>query len=365
MTKPQPTAPPPPRPFQFRLRTLLLLFAVLGSSLAVFGAWGIVVFGLVTALALYLHTPKSLFSRIVLAMGALCSICIVLWLLTIAIIDVHRTARRAQCINKLHQIALALHEYHKANGCFPPAYVADKDGKPMHSWRVLILSYLERNDLYKVYNFNEPWDGPNNKKLLASRPWEYGCPSDPDAQKPGAAQTSYVAVVGPNTAWPGSKSRKLGPADFPGGENHTVMLVEVADSRIAWTEPRDLSVDALGKAGARSPEPTASSRHGQGENFLFTYDDGPRIFMALADGSVQCLRPEGLSTEGLWRMLQVGACHEEELDRLASASRGVKMHPKWPNIAALAVWLLLVGTLLVGAVQSRRGWQGSAELPAG
>ena len=44
--EPQPTPPPPGPPFQFSLRRLLLLFVVLGSSLAVFGAWGIVVFGL-------------------------------------------------------------------------------------------------------------------------------------------------------------------------------------------------------------------------------------------------------------------------------------------------------------------------------
>ena len=73
-------------------------------------------------------------------------------------------------LNNLKQIAMALQCYHQANGCFPPAYIADKTGKPMHSWRVLILPYLDRDDLYKAYNFTEPWDGPNNKKLATSRP---------------------------------------------------------------------------------------------------------------------------------------------------------------------------------------------------
>ena len=36
----------------------------------------------------------------------------------------------------------------------------------MHSWRVLLLPYLDRSDLYKAYDFTEPWDGPNNRKLL-------------------------------------------------------------------------------------------------------------------------------------------------------------------------------------------------------
>ena len=60
--EPQPTVPPPRPPFQFSLRTLLLLFVVLGSSLAVFGAWGIVVFGLVVGLAVYIHHAESLSS---------------------------------------------------------------------------------------------------------------------------------------------------------------------------------------------------------------------------------------------------------------------------------------------------------------
>ena len=69
-------------------------------------------------------------------------------------------ARRAQCANNLKQIGLAFHNYHDAHKTFPPAYIPDKDGKPMHSWRVLILPYLEQQALYKRYNFDEPWDSP-------------------------------------------------------------------------------------------------------------------------------------------------------------------------------------------------------------
>ena len=68
MTSVEPTSPPPPRPFQFSLRTLLLLFVVLGSSLAVFGVWGIVVFGLVVGLAIYVQQVESLSSLAYLAL---------------------------------------------------------------------------------------------------------------------------------------------------------------------------------------------------------------------------------------------------------------------------------------------------------
>jgi type II secretory pathway pseudopilin PulG len=76
-----------------------------------------------------------------------------------------KAARRFQCLNNLRQIALALQNYRDDFGCFPPAYVADDAGKPMHSWRVLILPYMDRKEVYSQYNFNEPWDGPTNSRL--------------------------------------------------------------------------------------------------------------------------------------------------------------------------------------------------------
>ena len=163
-TEPQPTAPPPRPPFQFTLRALLLLFVVLASSLAVFGGWGIVVFGLVVGVAIYLNQIKSWWSLTYLALAALCLMC-----LMPAVATSHVAGNRAACGDNLKHIAMALHKYRQANGCFPPAYIADKNGKPMHSWRVLILPYLDQDALYKAYDFTEPWDGPTNKKLLALR----------------------------------------------------------------------------------------------------------------------------------------------------------------------------------------------------
>lgn len=78
--------------------------------------------------------------------------------------SVREAARRVSCLNNLRHIELALHNYHNAHGCFPPAYIVDESGRPMHSWRVL-LPYLEQEALYDQYDFSEPWDGPNNRKL--------------------------------------------------------------------------------------------------------------------------------------------------------------------------------------------------------
>ena len=85
--------------------------------------------------------------------------------------------KRIACNNNLRQISLALYNYEKADGCPLSAYIAGKNGRPMHSWRVLILPYLGDDTLFKRYNLNEPWDGPNNKKLLDSMPGFFACPA--------------------------------------------------------------------------------------------------------------------------------------------------------------------------------------------
>ena len=72
---------------------------------------------------------------------------------------------QVECAANLTKIGLAMHAYHEAYGCFPPAFVADTRGRPMHSWRVLILPFAGERALYEAYRFDEPWDGPNNRHL--------------------------------------------------------------------------------------------------------------------------------------------------------------------------------------------------------
>jgi hypothetical protein len=354
-TEPQPARPEPKRPgFQYSLTTLLLLFVVLASSLAVFGGvGGIIVFALTVGLAIYLHQGWPLAYLLLIVPFLICLGLLMPAVQAAAFQAAREPARRAMCANNLRQIALALLYYEQANGCFPPAYIADKNGKPTHSWRVLILPYMEELHLYKTYDFTEPWDGPKNKKLLANRPMGYVCPSDPNADSPGSTQTSYAAVVGRSAAWPGAKTRKLGSVDFPGGVTNTIMVVEVANSGIQWTEPRDLSLDALAAAGAKPPTLTVSSNHGKGEDFFFTYDYPCGANVVMADGSAHYLPPGSLSSENLQKILQVGGYREEENGSL-STSYDEGRHPRWPNIAALALWFVSVGALLYRAVRSRK-----------
>jgi hypothetical protein len=125
-------------------------------------------------------------------------------------------------------------------GSFPPADIADRHGRPIHSWRVLILPQLERQDLYNAYNFAEPWDGPNNRQLadkIGSVYLRSGLGSDQ------SRTTSFVAVVGPETAWKGTEPLKY--EDLRDGKGETLLVVEVPDGRFHWMEPRDLRFDAM------------------------------------------------------------------------------------------------------------------------
>jgi hypothetical protein len=347
---------------QFRLQTLLLLFVVAWSSLAVFGMGGIVVFALVVGLAVYIHCIKSFWSLLNLALVVVCLLCLIALLLP-AVSSARDAARRMVCTNNLRQIALALHNYHDTYKCFPPAYVADKNGKPMHSWRVLILPFIEEMALYKQYNFNEPWDGPNNKKLLASRPSDYSCPSDQQSHTPGATNTNYVAVVGKEAAWAGEKSRSLDPADLGGKTSRTIMLVEVAGTNIQWTEPRDLSLDSLQTANATTPVLIFSSNHGYDRSTFF-YTCTARSTcanVAMADGGVSFLWANPNATDQLRSLLKIGGYNDSEpygpyreafyYDPGPSSE---EWEFNWGNCIALAIWLVSVGLLLYRAVRSRK-----------
>ena len=105
------------------------------------------------------------------------------------------------CKLNLKQIALALHNYHDQYKTFPPAFVNGPDGKAWHSWRVLILPFLGEEKLYAEYRFDEPWNGPRNSLLLKRRPDVFCCFGAKPHISPG--HTSYSAIVGDGTAWPG------------------------------------------------------------------------------------------------------------------------------------------------------------------
>jgi len=171
-------------------------------------------------------------------------------------------ARAAACMDRLKQLGLALANYHAAHGHFPPAYICDENGKPMHSWRVLILPYMEQKAVYDQYDFSVPWDDPKNSKL-AMQPGgvplvhQFQCPG---GDLEGTPLTNYLAVVGPQTMWPEDRCIRL--TRKSGSRVDTIHLIEVADSDIHWMEPRDLTFEQA--AAGIEPESGLgiSSKHG-------------------------------------------------------------------------------------------------------
>src|SRR4051812_42034672 len=155
-------------------------------------------------------------------------------------VNAREAARNAQCRGNMTQITLALHNYHSVHGCWPPAYLADAAGKPMHSWRVLILPWMEQSTLFNLYNFAVPWDGLNNRRLIGMMPYGYACPSH---RVSASGFTDYFVLFGPETVFPGARSTRL--TDVKDDPSETLLLVEASNLAVPWTEPRDLDTSTM------------------------------------------------------------------------------------------------------------------------
>ncbi|HZL88206.1 MAG TPA: DUF1559 domain-containing protein [Pirellulaceae bacterium] len=247
--EPQSAKSQPPRPFQFTLRYLLL--AVLVVSVV---------------LAIAMPVVRRLLS----------------------------TKERFECNMNLYQIGAAMHSYHAVWGTLPPVITTDVDGKPMHSWRILIFPYLDVTT--QRYDFSQPWNGPKNLKLAAHI---FRCASD-RRTKPN--MTNYVAIYGPGTAWDVNKGIQFD--EIIDGTSNTVLVVEIRDSDIHWMEPRDISFDDLKLTLNAKDGPSIGSYHVEG------------AIVAMADGSVRLLSPDEVETH-LRAMLTI-AGGERQRDPLDS-----------------------------------------------
>ena len=191
-------------------------------------------------------------------------------------------ARRSQCTCNLKQIGLALFNYADKYGSFPPAYTVNATGRPLHSWRVLLLPFMEQGELYKQLRMDEPWDSAHNLRVFTSPgtagplagPSCFRCASDllsPDAGSP--SETNYVAIVGPRTIFPGAKSVRQ--SDITDGTSNTIAVVETYGLGIRWYEPRDLRAEEMSFQVNDPDLVSIASRHPGGAN------------VGLADGSVR------------------------------------------------------------------------------
>jgi hypothetical protein len=203
-------------------------------------------------------------------------------LLLPAVQKVREAANRMSSQNNLKQLALAIHNYHSTYNRFPPAVVYSEDGKPLYSWRVLVLPFVEEDNLYRQFKLDEPWDSPHNKSLLPRMPRVFHDPALPESDR---GETTYLGLNGkgaifwsdpkngldrlPPAAGEKGKGRFVAKpairmADVADGTSNTFMIVE-AEEAVPWTAPIDLQFDPDG------PLPRFSSLHG---GFQAAFADG-------------------------------------------------------------------------------------------
>jgi prepilin-type processing-associated H-X9-DG protein len=204
--------------------------------------------------------------------------------------------RQMVCSYHLRQIMTAMGSYHDKYGSFPPAYSVDRNGRPLHSWRVLLLPYLAQQGLYERVRLDEPWNSPHNREVFEGHEpadpavpqmsYAFFCPED----KENLTDTNYVMLLGPRTISNGPNSVRL--KDITDGHANRIVVVEVYDLGIPWYEPRDLRVDQMGFKINDPDYVGIASRHGRGANVgyadgnvsLLLDDADPRKVEAMING---------------------------------------------------------------------------------
>ena len=110
--------------------------------------------------------------------------------------------------------------------------IVDESGKPLLSWRVVLLPYLGYSKLFHLFRLDEPWDSQHNRKLIPYMPLIY------NSTQGGLpfGRTTFEAVTGPQTAFPDNALRRF--HDFEKDPADVLLIVEV-DKRncVEWTKP--------------------------------------------------------------------------------------------------------------------------------
>lgn len=178
-------------------------------------------------------------------------------------------ARRGQCSNNLKQISIAIQNYNSEYGVWPPAYTVDEEGNRLHSWRTLILPYLDHEVLFESIDLTKPWDDPANAKAYDEVIEAYRCPSVDNE----SSLTTYLAVVGPDCVFSGPDSRAL--SEITDGPSATLFCVDApSDHAVHWMSPVDASEDEFLSWGDVS-----KTHHPGGTNAAFV--DGSVRFLPI------------------------------------------------------------------------------------
>jgi len=194
-------------------------------------------------------------------------------------------AHRRDAHDKGKKILQALHQYHDTHIHFPPAYVAGEDGKPMHSWRVLLLPHLGERALFDQYDMNQPWDSPANLEVAKRIPAVYqngGIKSDGPYPV-----TPFQAISGKGTILAEDQTSRF--ADIKNGVGNTAAFMVNFATPVVWTAPEDISPEAVLLSSQNQLRPESK------DHLLLGLIDG-RMFV-IEERDVQTLLPTYLYRE--------------------------------------------------------------------
>jgi prepilin-type N-terminal cleavage/methylation domain-containing protein/prepilin-type processing-associated H-X9-DG protein len=254
-------------------------------------------------------------------------IAVLIALLLPAVQAAREAARRAQCINNLKQLGLALHNYQTVVGTFPMSNVVGPGHGNGHSCFTIVLPYMEQSPAYNLYNFHlEDWHAAN-RTVVGVKLATFICPSNPNVEpttaadirthkdKPLEGKSTFAAGhYGANwggvreasgaeafKAYPGShlgliltvvdpdakvKTRNIGIADVTDGLSFTLAMVENRSS-FGWA--------VGGWGGSEFDVNTIPNYQGDDPKLLrvFTGSYHPGgLNILMGDGSVRFLKSE-------------------------------------------------------------------------
>ncbi|MBI1901096.1 MAG: DUF1559 domain-containing protein [Planctomycetia bacterium] len=154
---------------------------------------------------------------------------------------VAKAGKEAKLGKNLRYIGIALQNHHDLLNGLPAPAIMSADGKPLLSWRVAILPFLEQGPLYEEFKKDEPWDSEHNKKLISRMPAVFACGISPEEGK-----SNTLAIVGGESVWDfGSTGRLIPFGVVVDGLSNTAMVVQVAEDRaVPWTKPEDFQINA-------------------------------------------------------------------------------------------------------------------------
>lgn len=162
------------------------------------------------------------------------------------------------CNLNLRNIAVALSNYQDSHGQPPPRYTVAADGIPLHSWRVLLLSYLGEPDLYQRIDLTRPWNDPANATIGSQTPSAFLC----GAVDLPEGRTTYLVIQGnghqsvPTIEW--NRMSKPG--------SRWIVVSEVSSSEaVPWMSPED-----GGDRFLRSMDRRTEMPHGRHLNVILT-----------------------------------------------------------------------------------------------